>query len=300
MESLQVERKYDSIYRKQWHTALLFLLPYLLVFIMFRLGPGIAGLLTSFTKWNIIGSPELVGIDNFTMLMKDKMFHTALLNTVYFMAITAPTLIIAGLFLAILLNAPIKGKAFARTVIFAPYVVMSTVVGIIWNWIYDGNIGLLNYALSFVGIGKVEWLTSSGMAMISIAITTSWWLVGYNMVLFLAGLQEIPEELYESAKIDGAGAWRRLTSVTLPLLLPTTFVVVMMTVINCFQVFDQVYVMTGGGPGTATLTLVQYLYHQAFSNFNLGYGSAIGFALFAILVLFAIVQMKTMRVRKEA
>lgn len=300
MQSVSSQQKYDKIYRKQWQTALIFLLPYLIVFILFRLGPGIAGLLTSFTKWNIVGSPEFIGIDNFTTLVQDKMFHTALINTFYFMIITAPTLIILGLAFAILLNQPIKGKALARTVIFAPYVIMSTVVGIIWNWIYDYNIGLLNYWLGLIGIDKVEWLTSSSMAMISISITTAWWLVGYNMVLFLAGLQEIPEELYEAAKIDGAGTWKRFTNVTLPLLRPTMFVVVMMTIINCFQVFDQVYVMTGGGPGTSTLTIVQYLYHQAFGNFNLGYGSAIGFVLFIILVIFAIVQMKTMRVGKEA
>lgn len=300
VKPLESYKRYDQIYRSQWKIALLFLLPYVTVFVLFRLGPGLAGLFTSLTKWQIIGAPQFIGIDNYSTLFQDKMFFTALKNTLYFLALSAPTMIVLGLAFAILLNQPLKGKVLARTVIFAPYVIMSTVVGIIWNWIYDNNVGLLNYVLHFFGIAKVAWLTDAGMAIIAIAITTVWWLVGYNMILFLAGLQEIPEELYEAAFVDGAGSWRRFTSITLPLLQPTMFVVVMMTVINCVQVFDQVYVMTGGGPGTSTLTIVQYLYFQAFQNFNLGYGSAIGVIVFLVLVVFAIIQGMAMRAKKEA
>ncbi|MEH7438062.1 sugar ABC transporter permease [Neobacillus drentensis] len=298
-QPIQKKQQYNQIYRNQWKMAILFLLPYLFLFVMFRLGPGIVGLLTSFTSWHIIGTPEWIGMDNFKSLIQDKMFYTALKNTIYFLVITAPVMIILGLGLAILLNQPIKGKTMARTIIFAPYVIMSTVVGVIWNWIYDNNVGLLNYVLSFVGIDKIEWLTNTNSAMIAISITTCWWLVGYNMILFLAGLQEIPEELYEAATVDGAGTWRKFISITLPLLQPTMFVVIMMTVINCFQVFDQVYVMTGGGPGTSTLTIVQYLYYQAFQNFNLGYGSTIGFVLFIVLIIFAILQRVLMRSKQE-
>ncbi|KLT16595.1 ABC transporter permease [Neobacillus vireti] len=293
--SPEIKQKYDRIYQKQWQTALLFLLPYLIVFILFRLGPGIAGLLTSFTSWQIIGTPEWVGTANFEALMNDKMFWIAFKNTLFFLSISAPVMVIGALALAILINQPLAGKVFARTVIFAPYVVMATVVGIIWNWIYDKNLGLLNYYLKFLGVGNVEWLTSSDVAMFAIAITTVWWLMGYNMILFLAGLQGIPEDLYEAAVIDGATAWKKFIYVTLPLLKPTFFLVVMLTVINCFQVFDQVYVMTGGGPGTSTLTIVQYLYFQAFQNFNLGYGSAIGFVIFIVLVIFALIQKRIMR-----
>lgn len=291
----EIKEKYDQIHRKQWQTALIFLLPYLIVFILFRLGPGIVGLFTSFTSWQIIGTPEWVGVDNFKAIAQDKMFWTAFKNTLFFLIITAPVMVVGALGLAILISRPLKGKAIVRTLIFAPYVVMSTVIGIIWNWIYDNNVGLLNYYLNLLGFDKIEWLTSANIAMFAISLTTIWWLIGYNMILFLAGLQEIPDDLYEAATIDGASTWKRFIYVTLPLLKPTTFLVVMLTVINCFQVFDQVYVMTGGGPGTSTLTIVQYLYFQAFSNFNLGYGSAIGFILFLVLVVFAIIQKRIMR-----
>jgi len=273
-------------------TPYLFLLPYLVVFVLFRFGPVVGGFLTSLTAWSIVGAPKYVGLENYRALVHDPLFYTSVENTFYFLLLTAPTLIVLGLAFALLLNRPIAGRGVARVLVFAPYAMMSAVVGILWTWILDSNFGLLNYYLAKVHLGPIPWLSSQIAAMPAIALTTVWWTIGYNMVIFLAGLQDIPPQLEESARIDGAGAWQVLRHITIPLLRPTTFVVVMLTIINTFQVFDQVYVMTGGGPGTATLTLVQYLFFQAFQTFKLGYGSAIAYVTFALLLLMAWLQQR--------
>jgi len=273
-------------------TPYLFLLPYLVVFVLFRFGPVVGGFLTSFTSWSIVGSPKFVGLANYRALANDPLFYTSVRNTFYFLLLTAPTLIVLGFAIALLLNRPIAGRGLARVLVFAPYAMMSAVVGILWNWILDPNFGLLNHYLAKVHLGPIPWLSSETAAMPAIALTTVWWTVGYNVVIFLAGLQDIPPQLEESARIDGAGVWQVLWHITIPLLRPTTFVVVMLTVINTFQVFDQVYVMTGGGPGTATLTLVQYLFFQAFQTFKLGYGSAIAYVTFALLLAMSWLQQR--------
>ena len=273
-------------------TPYFFLLPYLVVFVLFRFGPVVGGFLTSFTSWSIVGAPKFVGLANYRALAHDPLFYTSVENTFYFLVLTAPTLIVLGLAFALLLNRPIAGRGVARVLVFAPYAMMSAVVGILWTWILDSNFGLLNYYLAKVHLGPVPWLSSQTAAMPAIALTTVWWTIGYNMVIFLAGLQDIPPQLEESARIDGASVWQVLWHITMPLLRPTTFVVVMLTIINTFQVFDQVYVMTGGGPGTATLTLVQYLFFQAFQTFKLGYGSAIAYVTFALLLVMAWLQQR--------
>jgi multiple sugar transport system permease protein len=273
-------------------TPYLFLLPYLVVFVLFRFGPVVGGFLTSFTSWSIVGAPRFVGLANYAALARDPLFYTSVRNTFYFLALTAPALIGLGFVLALVLNRPLVGRGAARVLIFAPYAMMSAVVGILWTWILDSNFGLLNYYLAKVHLGPIPWLSSDAAAMPAIALTTVWWTVGYNMVIFLAGLQDIPPQLEESARVDGAGPWQILWFVTIPVLRPTTFVVVMLTIINTFQVFDQVYVMTGGGPGTATLTLVQYLFFQAFQTFKLGYGSAIAYITFALLLAMAWLQQR--------
>jgi multiple sugar transport system permease protein len=288
-----------TAHRRPYHGGVrpapyLFLLPYLVVFALFRFGPVVGGLLTSFTSWSIVGAPRWIGPANYAALVRDPLFYTSVRNTFYFLLLTAPALIVLGFVLALLLNQPLRGRGAARVLIFAPYAMMSAVVGILWTWILDSNFGLLNYYLAKVHLGPVPWLSSDAAAMPAIALTTVWWTVGYDMVIFLAGLQDIPPQLAESARVDGAGPWQVMWSVTLPMLRPTTFVVVMLTIINTFQVFDQVYVMTGGGPGTATLTLVQYLFFQAFQTFKLGYGSAIAYVTFAFLLVMAWLQQRVL------
>jgi multiple sugar transport system permease protein len=271
-------------------TPYLFLLPYLAFFVTFRLGPSAFGLAMSFTQWSIVGKKEWVGLDNFERMEIDKRLHAAVENTAFFSGLTVPLLVILGLMLAILLNQPRRGRALGRVAVFTPYVIMSTVVGIVWTWLLEKDFGVVNVYLSQIGLDKVPWLVSQDTAMYGIILTTVWWTVGYNTVLFLAGLQDIPSELYEAARIDGAGSVGLFRHITLPLLAPTTFVVLMLTIINSFQVFDQVYVMTSGGPGTSTLTLVQYVYTVAFQFRKMGYGASIASLLFAILILFALIQ----------
>ncbi|MBL8145335.1 MAG: sugar ABC transporter permease [Anaerolineae bacterium] len=276
-------------------TPYLFILPFLVFFVLFRFGPSLAGLGIAFTNWQAVRPPQFVGFANFQAMLRDPLFGAAFTNTIFFVAITVPALIIISLGLAIFLNRAIRGRSIGRLAVFMPYVVMSTVVGVVWTWILDKDFGLMNAYLNIFGIQDVPWLVSESTALFGIIITTVWWTVGYNVVLFLAGLQDIPGELYEAARIDGARAWAQFRFVTLPMLAPTTFLVVMLTVINSFQVFDQAYVMTGGGPGTSTLTLVQYIYTTSFQFQKFGYGSAIAMILFVLLVLVAFIQIRAYR-----
>ncbi len=271
-------------------TPYLFLLPYLAAFILFRLGPTLAGLGISLLNWNIIGTAHFIGLRNYTALARDPQFFLSIKNTLYFMLLTAPAMIVLGLLLALLVNARLRGRAVARTAIFAPYIVMSTVVGVIWLWIYNQDVGVLNYYLSFLGVGKIPWLSDTHTAMPAVSIATLWWTVGFNMIIYLAGLQDIPQELEEAARVDGATDAGVMRWITLPLLAPTTFIVIMLTLINTIQVFDQIYVMTGGGPSLSTLTLIQYLYYQAFTYYKLGYGSAVAYVVLVILVILALIQ----------
>ncbi|OXM84026.1 carbohydrate ABC transporter permease [Paenibacillus rigui] len=281
--------------RKQGKIAALFLLPYLLIFVVFRFGPSVAGLFVGFLKWNIVGKATFAGLNNFTKLFRDPIFYTALINTLKFLLMTLPPLVILSLLLAVLLNQKLRFRNTVRTISIIPYVLIPAVVGIIWNWLYDNNFGILNYYLKAIGIAPVEWLTNDKYALFSVAIVTVWSYMGYNMILYLAGLQDISKELYEASTIDGANKVQTFMKITLPLLKPITSMIITLTLINTIQVFDQIFVMTNGGPGTATLTLVQYLYGTAFQNYNLGYGSALGIAILAILVVMVQIQSRLLK-----
>jgi multiple sugar transport system permease protein len=276
--------------KTQGRIAALFLAPYLCFFLVLRLGPTLVGLFASLTSWNIVGSPTYIGLRNFTTLAQDQTFAIAVKNTLYFLLLAGPALVVGSLLLAVMMNQKIPGKRLVRTAIFIPYAVMPAIVGVIWNWMDDPHFGLINYYLGKLGIAPIAWLADPTWAMPAIAIATVWWLAGYNMIIYLAGLQDIPDEVYEAATVDGARTFQMFWHITVPLLRPTTMIVTLLTAITLFQIFDQVLVMTGGGPGTSTLTIVQYLYVQAFQNFNLGYGAAVGVAIFVALVAVGVVQ----------
>jgi len=265
-------------------SPLWFLLPYFLLFCVFKLGPIIANFVVSGYDLDIVGEGTFVGLKNYATLLKDRLFWVALKNTLYYLGLVGPVNVIGGLFLALLLNHHIRGRTIARTAVFMPYVIMVTVVGVLWRWILESRHGILNYYLGFFGIEPVPWLTSPSTAMIGIFIASVWWTIGYNTVIFLAGLQDVPRELVEAAQIDGASPLRKLISVILPCLRPTTFFVVLTTIIYSLQVFGQVYTMTGGGPRYATLTVVQYLYIAGFRLFRLGYSATISAVLFAVIL----------------
>jgi ABC-type sugar transport system permease subunit len=247
----------------------------------------------SLTDWKIVGTPRFVGLKNYARLFSDPLFYTALKNTVTYTAIIVPLMALVGLGLALLLNQPLRGRVVTRTAVFASYVVMVSVVGIVWRWVLDPTgAGIVNYYLGTLGQDPLPWLAAPETSMLSIIIATIWWTAGYNMILYLAGLQDIPVAVREAARIDGADAWQEFRHVTLPMLKPVTFFVAVMSIAKSFQVFGQVYVMTQGGPSNSTLTIVNYLYVVGFTWFEMGYAAAIAYALFALLLVITVIQFR--------
>jgi ABC-type sugar transport system permease subunit len=271
----------------------LFLAPYLLVFLAFFFLPALWSAVVSLTDWKIVGTPRFVGLKNYFRLFTDPLFFTSLKNTLLYTVIIVPLMASLGLGLALLLNQPLRGRVVTRTCVFASYVVMVSVVGIVWRWILDPTgAGIVNYYLGKLGVGPLPWLAAPESAMLSIIIATMWWTAGYNMVLYLAGLQDIPVAVREAARIDGVTAWQEFRYVTLPMLRPVTFFVVVMSIAKSFQVFGQVFVMTQGGPSNSTLTIVNYLYVVGFTWFEMGYAAAIAYALFALLLVITVIQFR--------
>jgi multiple sugar transport system permease protein len=259
------------------------------------LGPVLAGFYISFHRWDVVTPAKYVGLDNYRTLAHDELFWKSLRNTVYYVVGSIPPGVVLALLLAVALNQPLRGRVFFRTLYFIPVVSSTVAIAVLWGWIYNTQVGLLNYLISLVGFGKVPWISSETWAMPSVIILSVWKGLGYNMILFLAGLQSIPQEYYEAASIDGASAWRRFRDVTLPLLSPTTFLVIILSVIASFQVFEQTYILTAGGPSWSTLTLVLLIFFRAFQDFRMGYASAIAYVLFAITFAVTLVQWRLQR-----
>lgn len=271
--------------------VLLFLGPSLVGFLTFIAVPILYSLYISFTDWNLLTSAQFVGFKNYISLFKDATFWSALRNTVTFIIGYLPSVMIFGLLIALLLNSKIKFKTLFRGIYFLPVVTSWVAVSLVWKWLLNGQYGLINYFLSLVGIHGPSWLTDPKTAMIAVIITSVWKDIGFIMVLYLGGLQNISPSLYEAAEIDGANSWHSFWNVTLPGLRPTTFFVIMISLINSFQVFDQVNIMTGGGPGNATNVMVQNIYNSAFNFFEMGRASAMSWILFLIIFGVSLVQM---------
>lgn len=254
------------------------------------LGPVLAGFGLSFFRWDIISPPVFVGIGNYQALATDYLFWVALRNTLYYVVGAIPPAIAISLVLALALNQPLRGRAIFRTAYFLPVVSSTVAVAVLWGWMFNTQIGLFNYVLGLVGIPKVPWISSETWAMPAVIIMSVWKSLGYNLILFLAGLQSIPDVYYEAAKIDGAGSFRRFWDITLPLLSPTTFLIVILSVIASFQVFEQTYILTGGGPANSTLTLVLMIFYRGFQDFRMGYASAIAYVLFVMVFVATLIQ----------
>ena len=277
--------------------AYAFMAPYLLLFIVFLLLPAAVGVYASFTKWGIIGQPKWIGAKNYSKLFSSELFIDSLQNTLYFVILAAIPLIVLGFLLALLVHQKLRGRNIARAIVFLPHVVSVAAVGIIFQWILERSSGLLNYYLGLLGVREpINWLGEPEAAMPAIAITTIWWTVNGNMIIYLAGLQDIPAELYEAAKIDGANTWQEVRYITVPMLLPINAFVIPLTIIACWRVFGQVFVMTRGGPQGATFTIAQFIYETAFTNFNMGLASAAGVILMLITLSFTVVQLRAMKV----
>ncbi len=282
--------------RKNW-SAYLFIAPGLIHFAIFTVFAVGFAFYISFHEWNIIKPDKpFVGLQNYLDLIDDPRFHRAVKNTMTFM-IGVPLNLIAGLFVALLLNTKVRGQAIYRTLFYIPVVTPLVVSSIIWKWVYQGDYGLLNYYLLQLGIidHKITWLADPNLALPALIIMGIWGGTGATMVIYLAGLQSIPEEMYDAAKVDGASALQRLFYITIPLLRPTTFFLFITAVIGTFQIFTEIYIMTNGGPLNRTTTIGYYLYTKAFRQLEMGYATAMAFVLFAMIFVFTVIQWKYTR-----
>ncbi len=276
--------------------AYFFLAPALIPIFVFFFVPALAAFVLSFTDFDIYSLSNFqyarfVGLKNYLQLLKDLLFWKAMANTFYYVLIGGPLSIAASLGTALLINSKLgRFRNFFQTVYFAPVVTTLVAVAVVWRFIYHPRFGLLNYALSFFGVDPVDWLGDPLWAMPAIILMSIWKGFGYNMIIFVAGLQNIPTQLYEAARMDGANAWQQFKSITLPMLAPTTIFVSIIAMIGNFQLFTEPYVMTQGGPVNSTLSIVLLMYQQGFRWWNLGYSAAIAFVLFGVILLGSLIQ----------
>jgi len=272
-----------------------FLSPSLIGLTVFTLIPILSSLGLTLTEWDLLTPPKFVGLANFDRLCHDPSFWEALAHTLTFIIGYIPLVMVLALGVALLLDQKLKGLSLFRTAFFVPVVSAWVAVALIWKWIFNPQFGILNYLLGLIGIRGPAWLFDPAWAMPAIILTSVWKDLGFVMVMFLAGLQGIPGEYYEAASMDGATPWQRLRFITLPLLSPTTFFALVISLINSFQVFDQVWIMTGGGPAGATTVLVEQVVKNAFSYSRMGYASALSWVLFLLVFSVTAVQMRMQR-----
>lgn len=275
--------------------AAVFLLPSVSVFVVFFLIPALVGLGLCLFSWNLIGSPEFVGLENFRNMVDNPEALHSIVFTIGFVLVSVPIGVAVGLMLALLVESLPWGKLFLRSIFFAPSVSSLIAMSLVWSALYSTDTGLFNYLLSKVGIGPVPWLTNPVMAPISIIILTIWSGSGFTMLIFIAGLRSIDRELYEAASIDGANGLALFRHITWPLLSPSIFFVVITSTISGLQVFDQVYLLTGGGPGYATTTLVYFIVQAAFTQYDVGLAAAMSLTLFVFIGIVTAIQWHAQR-----
>ncbi len=283
------KNKFNRLAQKDIFWAWIFILPALLGTLIFIVFPIFASFVISLTKWNLISAPKFVGLNNYIELLTSSEFYFVLFNTFYYAITTTILGIIFPLLLAVLLNKNIKGGNIFKTSYFIPFITPLIVAAIAWEWIFDPNTGILKWI--FFNI-RIEWLYDKNIAMFAIIIVSVWKNLGYNLVILLAGLQSISPGINEASKIDGAGGIKNFVYITLPLLTPSIFFVLVMTTILSFHVFDLIYLMTQGGPENSTMILVYWLYKNAFEYFKVGKASAIAYILFIILFIITFAQWK--------
>jgi multiple sugar transport system permease protein len=288
--------------RSRWDpAAFAFLAPAMLLAVGFLIVPMVAAFVYSGAKIaTLSGTVTWVGFDNYARMFADPTFYRSLLNTALFIALTVPLSMAIGLALAVLMNSVLPGRQVVRTLIYLPLVISGVAVGLIGTFLFNDTIGVFNGLATSLGLPNVGWQSSGAPAFISLVLITLWIRVGFTMIIYLAGLQAVPVELYEAAQVEGATGWQRFRHITFPLLGPSTFFLLIMNVIYSFQVFDTVFVLTNGGPGNATEVLGTYAYKTAFgATRDQGYGAAIGVVIFFLTLIFTIVQWRTNRNRDE-
>ncbi|MDI3099025.1 MULTISPECIES: carbohydrate ABC transporter permease [Streptomyces] len=276
--------------------GLVFVLPFLLVFGLFMVWPIVQGLWMSFTDSSLaLRDTRFVGFDNYTEAFGDPDVWSSLGNTVFFTVVSSVPLVLIALAMALLVHSGLAGQWAWRLSFFAPYLLPVTVVTMIWTWLYQPELGMANQLLTTLGMEPVGWLSDESVAMWSVAALTVWWTVGFNFLLYLAALQSLPTTFDEAAALDGAGAWRRLWSITLPQLRRTTGLVAMLQILASLKVFDQIYILTKGGPNGSTRPVLEYVYDVGFTGYRLGYASAVSYLFFALIVVVSLAQFRLFR-----
>jgi len=292
------ERPHGLLTRGDRRDFWLFLSPWLVGFVCFGIGPIVASLLMSFTDYSVFRPPEWVGLDNYRRLGQDPLVLKALWNTLFYTMFAVPLSTVFAMLMALLLNRPMAGRGLWRTVFYLPTVVSGVAMGVLWRWIFNPEMGLLNSLLRpllhLLDLPDPRWLLDPALAKPAYVLMSLWG-VGGGMIIFLAGLQTIPKGLYEAAEIDGAGPFRQFRHITLPMLTPVIFFTLTMGIIGSFQIFTQAYVMSGAGVDNSTLFYVLYLFNQAFRYFHMGYGAAMAWLLFAIVLVVTILQFRLAR-----
>jgi multiple sugar transport system permease protein len=281
--------------------AIWFLAPFIVLYLLFIIGPTLYGLLMSFFNTSLVkpGLSSFAGLSNYAEALGSSDFWTSLWHTIWFTVLTTPPLIVLGFLFALLADRVARGRWFFRLAFFAPYVLPSAVMALIWTWLYTPELGLIENALGKIGITAPNWLGDPIWAMPSLALATVWWTLGFNFVLYLAGLQEIPRQLYEAAALDGATPWQQIRKITIPLLGRTTTLVAVLQVIASLKVFDQMYIMTQGGPNFRTRSILMYVYDESFTNFRIGYGAAVSMLFFLVVLAVSVVWFWLVRQREE-
>lgn len=279
--------------RREWWLFLLLVGPNILLFAIFTYWPLLYNGYLSFVRWDMLAPVKMwVGFDNYRFLFNQPEFQLILFNTFYFTIASVLLTIVLGLLMALLLNQGLRGRNAVRSIVFSPVMLSGAAIGIVWIYIFDPRYGLLDALLGFIGLNSPNWLLDSAWAMPAVIIVHVWKTIGYAVVIYLAGLQAIPRELYEAVVVDGGGAWSRFRAVTLPGLSPVVFFLILTTVLTSFQSFDVIKVMTNGGPVNATTTLIFYLYEEGFVAFNAGRAGVASVLLFGLMFVFTLVQMR--------
>ena len=279
--------------------GILFCLPFMIVFALFLLFPMLFGLFIGFFDWDILSTRTWTGFGNYVKLFKDVTFYSSLGHTLVFVLVSTPLLLVTGFLMALLVTSRSPLKDVAENIFFLPYILSITVIGTLWAWLLQKNYGIVNQFIKLFGGEPVGWLTDTKYAMTSIIATTVWWTAGFNMVLFSAGIKQISSEIYDAVKIDGANYMQTVWRITLPLVRPTTALCLILQIIASFNIFGQVYVMTGGGPHGSTRVLVQYIYETGFKYFKMGYSSAMAYVLFFIILIISLFQYKAISAGEE-
>ncbi len=283
-------------------SGLPFLVPFVVVALLFLVIPVLYGLWLSFTEQSLMGRGGFVGLDNYVEALGDETMWATLGHTILFTVMSTVPLVLLALVMALLVYVGIPGQWFWRLAFFAPYLLPVAVVVQVWTWLFNSDVGFVNYWIQQVGLDKVGWLTDVDVAMWSIVILTVWWTVGFNFLLYLSSLQAIPDLLYEAAEVDGAGFWRKIWSVTLPQLRGTTVLVATLQVIASLKIFDQMFIAFNGGSGPegSTRPILQYIYDTGFTNYRMGYASAMSYIFFVVIIVITVAFQLLTRARKES